>query len=74
MAENINDLISALRTFVQRANQRLDDAAAELRRATENIENLEIAHRQSARAVQPQSSVLVQALALMWHAASHCPA
>ena len=49
MAENINDLISALRTFVQRANQRLDDAAAELRRATENIENLEIAYRQSAR-------------------------
>ena len=63
MAENINDLISALRTVVERANQSLDDAAAELTRATENIENLDIAHRQSARAVQPQSSVLVQAQA-----------
>ena len=63
MAENINDLISALRTFVQRANQSLDDAAAELTRATENIENLEIAYRQSARAVKPQSSVPVQAQA-----------
>ena len=63
MAENINDLISALRTVVESANQSLDDAAAELTRATENIENLDIAHRQSARAVQPQSSVLVQAQA-----------